>query len=338
MKKRATLADVAALAGMSPTAVSLVLNERPGSRLSPEAVQRIKEAAAELNYRPNPAARSLRLGKTQTVGFISDDVTVTRYASSMIRGLIDVAEELGHTVLITETGADPKRIQNAVETMLDRRPDGLIFGQQMAREIDLPEVPTNVPVVLINSSSSDRRACVLPAEFEAGYAVARELLDAGHRRVGLVGYDEGLHHDPRKSVTVGRRYAGIFQAIDEAGAEVVATYECADWEPQHGFTAVNGFLDAGTDLTGLICLNDRLAFGAYQALAERNLRVPDALSIVSFDDEQITDYLRPGLTTAAIPYLEMGRRAMRMVLGKEPATGTQLVPMPLQVRGSVRQV
>lgn len=332
------MADVAALAGMSPTAVSLVLNDRPGSRLSPEAVQRIKEAAAELNYRPNPAARSLRLGKTQTVGFISDDVTVTRYASAMIRGLLDVADEFAHTVLITETGADPARIENAIETVLDRRPDGLIFGQQMAREITLPEIPANVPVVLINSSSTDHRPCVLPAEFEAGYAIAKLLTDAGHRRVGLIGYDEGLRYEPAKSATVGERYAGIFKALDEAGAEVVATYRCADWEPPHGLTAINQFFDEGAEFTALICLNDRLSFGVYQGLQDRGLRVPDDISVVSFDDEEITQHLRPGLTTAAIPYLEMGRQAMRMVLGKERPTGTHLVPMPLKVRGSVREV
>lgn len=81
-----TLADVASLAGVSSTAASLVLNDRPGSRLSADAAARIRAAAEQLNYRPNPAARSLRLGKTQTVAFLSDDVTVTRYASAMIRG------------------------------------------------------------------------------------------------------------------------------------------------------------------------------------------------------------------------------------------------------------
>ena len=86
MTKRTTLADVAALAGVSPTAVSLVLNDKPGSRLSADAAARIRAAAEQLDYRPNPAARSLRVGKTQTVAFLSDDETVTRYASAMIRG------------------------------------------------------------------------------------------------------------------------------------------------------------------------------------------------------------------------------------------------------------
>lgn len=96
--RRPTLADVADRAGLSKTAVSLVLNNRPNSRLSADAEKRVRDAARDLNYRPNPAARSLRLRKTRTVGFISDDVTVTRYASAMIRGLLDVAEDHDHSV------------------------------------------------------------------------------------------------------------------------------------------------------------------------------------------------------------------------------------------------
>jgi LacI family transcriptional regulator len=124
--KRPTLADVAKRSGMSVTAVSLVLNDRPGSRLSEEAKTRIRTAAQELEYRPNPAARSLRLGKTRTIGFVSDDVTITRYGSAMIRGALTEADAHDYTVLMAETAGHPQRIERAIKAMLDRRPDGLI--------------------------------------------------------------------------------------------------------------------------------------------------------------------------------------------------------------------
>ena len=128
LPKRATLADVARLAGLSTTTVSMVLNNRPNTRLSADTAARVRAAAAELNYRPNPAARGLRLGKTRTVGFISDEVTVTRYASAMIRGLLEEAERLDHTVLIAESGSRAEKIANALEVMLDRQTDGIVFG------------------------------------------------------------------------------------------------------------------------------------------------------------------------------------------------------------------
>ena len=87
-----------------------------------------------------------------------------------------------------------------------------------------------------------------------------------------------------------------------------------EWEPQLGHRLTHQILDDHPDLTALICLNDRLAFGAYQALQERGRQIPDDLSIVSFDDEEIAGYLRPQLTTARIPYEEMGREAMAMLL------------------------
>ena len=335
--KRATLADVAALAGVSPTAASLVLNNRPGNRLSAQAAERIRAAADRLDYRPHPAARSLRMGKTQTVAFLSDDVTITRYASAMIRGLLDVAEQHRHTVLIAETGSNPRRVKETLRAMLDRQPDAVLFGMMGAKQIDVPKVPAGLPVVLINSTSPLGYPSVLPAEFEAGRAGAPTRVDAGHRAIAIIGLDVEAARDPRVSVTLTQRYAGIFDALGSVGVEPCWTYSTLLWEPEVGYQAARELLASGARPTGLICLNDRLAFGVYQALSEAGLRVPDDLSIASFDDDIIACYVRPGLTTAAIPYEEMGRRAMAMLLSDaEPEH--MLVHMPLRVRESVRRL
>lgn len=337
MTKRVTLADVAALAGVSQTAASLVLNNRPGSRLSAQATERIRAAAAQLDYRPNPAARSLRSGKTQTVAFLSDDVTVTRYASAMIRGVLDVAEQHQHTVLIAETGSNPRRTREAMRAMLDRQPDAVLFGLMSARELDVPRVSAELPVVLINATSPRGYPSVLPAEFDAGRAITRTLLEAGHRDIAVIGLDREAAADPQQSVTIASRYDGIFAALDAYGVTPVWTSPGLRWEPPNGHQAIQELLAAGVRPTGLICLNDRLAFGAYQALNEAGLRVPDDMSVVSFDDDVIAAYLRPGLTTAAIPYEEMGRRAMAMLMSDaEPEH--MLVHMPLHLRDSVRNL
>ena len=103
-KKRVTLSDVAKLAGLSTSAVSMILTGRPDTRLSPEAHRRVHEAAAQLGYRPNIAARALRTDKTHTIAFISDYVATTRYASGLIRGALESAQAAGHVVLLLETG------------------------------------------------------------------------------------------------------------------------------------------------------------------------------------------------------------------------------------------
>ncbi|MGW6513740.1 LacI family DNA-binding transcriptional regulator, partial [Streptomyces niveus] len=102
--KRVTLADVARRAGLSTSAASMILNGRPDTRLSADAHARVNKAAAELGYRPNVAARGLRTDKTLTVGFISDVVATTRFASGLIRGALDAAQRAGHVVLVLETG------------------------------------------------------------------------------------------------------------------------------------------------------------------------------------------------------------------------------------------
>ena len=339
MVRRATLADVAARSGLSKTAVSLILNDRPGSRLSAEAAERVRQAARELDYRPDPAARSLRTQKTRTVGFISDDVTVTRYASAMIRGALDVAEQHEHTVLSAETGSSAPRTAQALNAMLDRRADGVVFALMAARQIDVPKVPGDLPVVILNGTSGQGHPAVLPAERVAGYEITRLLLDQGHRRIGMIGNSPVGIADPRVSVTLRDRFAGIAAALAEAGVELAATVEQRSWEPELGYLGAHEILRQGVDLTALLCLNDRLAFGAYQALQEHGLRVPRDMSVASFDDDEIASYLRPGLTTARIPYEEMGRQAMQAVLSGDQASSSQrLVPMPIVRRDSVAPV
>lgn len=331
--KRVTLADVAALAGVSSTAASLVLNDRPGSRLSDDARLRIQAAAAELGYRPDPAARSLRLGKTRTIGFVSYDVTITRYAMEMVRGALDEAERLEHTVLIAETGNSPDRATKALDAMLDRRVDAVVIAQMGAKQFDVPRrLPKGLPVVLVNATSSDDHPSVLPDELVAGEQVATVLLQAGHARIALLGIDDSLRA-PRASATIGSRYDGIYAALSGAGIEPVAIANGARWEPTEGYAMMHQLLD-GPLFTGVVCLNDRLAFGAYEACRERGVRIPEDLSVVSFDDDVVATYVRPRLTTAEIPYERMGRVAVKMALGElEPAH--QLVPMPVKLRDSV---
>jgi LacI family transcriptional regulator len=335
MAKRATLADVARLSGLSTTTVSMVLNDRPNTRLSRDAAERVRAAAAKLNYRPNPAARGLRLGKTRTVGFISDEVTITRYASAMIRGLLEEAEERDHTVLISESGQRTERIASALDLMLDRQADGIVVGLMGAKQIEVPATSIEVPVVLVNGRSASGLPCVLPDEFRAGYEAARHLLDRGHRRIAFIGRSEALL-DPLLSVTIGERYAGLDAAMAEAGVAFAHQVDGRLWEPDFGYRGAQEILDAVT-VTAIVAANDRVAFGVYQAAQERGLRIPDDLSVVSFDDEYLASYLHPSLTTMQIPYLEMGRTAMQLVLDGDAPHQT-LVPMPIQERLSVRDL
>lgn len=334
-ERRPTLADVARRSGMSKSAVSMILNDRRDTRLSAEAAERVRAAADELGYRPNPAARSLRWGKTRTIGFVSDQVTITRYASGMIRGVLDAAKSHGHTVLISETGSDGD-LSEAFEELTDRRVDGLLVGLMSARMIEVPSNPGGTPVVVVNGITPGGHAHVLPDEREAGRAVARHLLERGHRRIGVIGEMPEVAGDLRRSATIGDRFAGMDEAFAAAGVRAVSA-AVTSWVPGVGYESAHRMLDAHPELTALVAANDNMAFGAYQAMAERGLRVGEDLSVISFDDEELAAYLRPGLTTARLPYEEMARRGVEMLIG-DRELGGMLVPMPLVVRDSVRRL
>ncbi|RKN10631.1 LacI family DNA-binding transcriptional regulator [Streptomyces radicis] len=334
-RRRVTLADVARRAGLSTTAASMILNGRPDTRLSEDAHRRVHAAAAELGYRPNVAARGLRTAKTLTIGFVSDLVATTRFASGLIKGALEAAENAGHVVLVAETGGDPKREGEAIAALLDRQVDGVIFAVMRARELFVPELPEGTDAVMLNATNARHPAAVLPDEEPGGRAAVRLLVEAGHAEgIALIGQSDEAEGDVFRSTTVARRVAGIRGAMADHGLEFVAEKSIWQWEPQHGYTSTMELLRQCPDVRALICMNDRLAFGAYQAVTEAGLRIPDDISIVSFDNDEVTAYLRPGLTTIALPHEAMGRRAVDLLLGDEPGAET-LVPMPVVERASI---
>ena len=333
--KRVTLADVARLAGLSRTAASMILTGRPDTRLSEDAHAKVMAAAEQLGYRPNVAARSLRTERTQSIAFISDVVATTRYAMGLIRGALQAAAERGHVMLVLETNGEPARETEAINTALDRSVDGIIFAAMRAREIYVPDVPLGVPVVMLNASSSRFPTSVLPDEERGGRDAVRLLVEAGIRSgIALLGQSDEAEAGLFRSETVARRVHGVRAEMKRRRLEFVAEESCWNWEPDEGYRLTNKLLRRGVPIRALLCMNDRLAFGAYQALSEHALSVPKDVAIISFDNDELAAYLRPGLTTIALPHEDMGRRAVDLLLDGKTGTET-LVEMPVIVRGSL---
>ncbi|MBN9178848.1 MAG: LacI family DNA-binding transcriptional regulator [Microbacterium sp.] len=335
--KRATLADVARLAGLSTTAASMILNDRPDTRLSQAAHDRVHAAAQALGYRPNVAARSLRTDKTHTIGFISDHVATTRFASGLIQGAIESAEAADHVLLVLETGGEPARESAAIGAVLDRQVDGIVFASMRARELVVPDLPAGLPVVMLNATSPRHLTSVLPDETLGGRVAVRSLIERGHRDgIALIGQNDEVERDAFRSVTVSRRVAGVRDELAAHGLTFLAEESVWLWEPEGGYAATTGLLERDLPITALLCMNDRLAFGAYQALADAGLSVPGDVSVIGFDNDEVAAYLRPGLTTMALPHIPMGRRAVELLLHPAEA-GEHLIEMPLVKRSSIAE-
>lgn len=336
VSSKVTLSDVAARAGLSVPAASLILNGRTGTGLSEDAHRRVVAAAEELGYRPNLMARGLRTEKSATLGFVSDRIASTRYAGPMIRGALRTARERDHTMFVTETEGERSEQDRAIEALIDRQVDALVIAT-VTGQVNLPEHHPAVPVVLLNSADFEGRyACVLPDETDGARQAAQHLLDIGHQRVHLLGVPPEPAIDTQATVQVQRRVAGLVSTLRTGGAEVVrAELDHWNWDADTGYEIATRALAEAAPVRAVIALNDALAAGAYEAFREAGLRIPHDVSVVSFDDDDIVTFLRPGLTTVALPFEDMGRRAVELALN-DAAPDEHLEPMRLRLRHSTR--
>ncbi len=334
-RRKVTLTDVAARAGVSTTTASYILNGRGAQmRISADAERRVMKAVEALGYRPNRNALNLRTATTRTIGVITDHVASGAFASAMLAGAGEAARDLGHYLLIGETEGDPGLERQLVEEMIDRQVDGLLYATLVASEITVPSSLRDQRVVLLNCHDPESvLPSVLPDEFEGGRTGARVLLDAGIRQgVFVVG------HDPTPKAIAGPlRQQGIEAAFAERGAGVAGLIAC-DWEVPAAYAAVNSRLNSTDPPAALICLNDRIAMGAYQALAAHRLSVPGDVSVVSFDGSDLATWLRPEVTSVALPFKALGAAAVRRLLRPQPGDPqVSRLEMPLAAGGSVAQ-
>lgn len=335
--RRVTLTDVAVRAGVSTTTASYILNGRSEQmRISAGTQSRVREAADHLGYRPNRSARSLRTATTTTIGVISDFVASGHYASQILTGASAAARESDHLLVIGETEGDPAMEARLLEEMTDRQVDGILYVTLVTRRVTVPETLLQHRVVLVNCM--DARVdlpSVVPDELQAGRVAGQLLVEAGAtERLFVVG------QDPDAAALAGPlRLEGVRYGLAETGHALAGVVPC-DWDVVPARESVDRWLAGGARPTGLVCLNDRVAMGTYQALAAHGLRVPDDVCVVSFDGSDLARWLQPRLTSVVVPYAEMGATAVHRLMEPEGAARdlsvATAVPMSVEWGGSLR--
>ncbi len=324
--KPASMKDVAKLAGVSQTTVSFVLNKVAGSNISTETQARVWAAIEELGYRPNAMARQLRSSRTHTIGFISDVVATTPFAGQIIQGAQDGAWEHGYLLLVVNTGGNQEVKQAAVNTLLERRVDGILYATMYHRSVDPPTQIREVPTVLLDCYVEDRSLpSVVPDEVNAGRVATNALIRQGHTRIAYSGDIEPI---PANS----GRFEGYRQALDEAEIpfdSALVTHYPSD--QTGGYSSAKILMALAEPPTAIFCFNDRKAMGTYQALAHLGKSIPDDVAIVGFDNQElIAPFLHPPLTTMELPHYEMGQWAIQHLLGLIESPDTQNGHVPVQ--------
>jgi len=249
----------------------------------------------------------------------------------MLSGANAAARSLDHVLVIGETEGDPSVERLLVDEMIERQVDGLLYVTRTTLDLDASALP-DAHVVLLNCVDREHaRPSILPDERAGGRVAAGALLASGLRdEVYVVG------EDPTPNAIAGPlRLAGIVERLGESGLPLRGVVTC-EWAVEPAYDAISRWLDAGHRPRGLICLNDRVTMGVYQALGEHGLLVPDDVAVVSFDGSELASWLRPRATSVALPFEQMGDLAVRMLLDSDGVVpGPHLVPMPVVEGDSV---
>jgi LacI family transcriptional regulator len=330
----ATIKDVAQLAGVSFKTVSRVINRSP--HVKEEVRQRVLRAADSLEYRPHYHARHMRTQRSKVFALLSDDIATTPFAGQIIQGAQEAALRREMLVLTFNTGGDPGVEQAAVGMALERGVEGIIFAAMYHRAVHVPKDAFRLPLVLVDCFARDCPIrSVVPDEVNGGYSATKLLLEKGHRRIAMINADQ-------KYPAAEGRFRGYRQALEEFRVPVKPDLvRIGGWWQDDGYEHTMALLQLKQTPTAIFCASDRIAMGAYDALKERGFRIPEDVSVIGFDNQELlAAHCRPPLTTVRIPYFEMGEWAVdRLTDRDQKENESPLRPIalscPLVARSSV---
>ncbi|MEI8630076.1 substrate-binding domain-containing protein [Vibrio sp. M60_M70] len=330
----ATMKDIAKLAGVSTSTVSHVINKT--RFVSEEISERVNNAAKELNYyAPSALARSLKVNRTQTIGMLVTTST-NPFFGEVVKGVERSCYNKGYSLILCNTEGDNERMRQSINTLLQKRVDGLILmcSSLEGERIDVFERYPDIPVVVMDWGpmlfTSDK---IQDNSLRGGYLAAKYLIDCGHTEIGCI-------TGPLIKHQAQMRYEGYKRAMNEAGLEFNANWIIeSDFECEGGYQAFMKMAQRGTLPSSIFVSNDMMAMGVINAANELNIKVPEQISIIGYDDIHIAKFMSPSLTTIHQPKYRLGQAAVETLVRRlddksNEAQVVQLEPA-LVVRNSV---
>ncbi|EMV2053042.1 LacI family DNA-binding transcriptional regulator [Vibrio parahaemolyticus] len=331
----ATMKDIAKLAGVSTSTVSHVINKT--RFVSEEISERVNNAAKELNYyAPSALARSLKVNRTKTIGMLVTTST-NPFFGEVVKGVERSCYHKGYSLILCNTEGDNERMRQSINTLLQKRVDGLILmcSSLEGERIDVFERYPDIPVVVMDWGpmlfTSDK---IQDNSLRGGYLAAKYLIDCGHTEIGCI-------TGPLIKHQAQMRYEGYKRAMNEAGLKFNANWIIeSDFECEGGYQAFKKMAERGKLPSSIFVSNDMMAMGVINAANELDIKVPDDLSIIGYDDIHIAKFMSPSLTTIHQPKYRLGQAAVETLVRRlddksNEAQVVQLEPT-LVVRNSVK--
>jgi LacI family transcriptional regulator len=325
------MTDIAKIAGVSQSSVSLVLNEMSGSRISPDTQAKVREAANKIGYKL-PSVRhepsSEAAVEKDTIAFVVDEISTSPHPVVSLDGVRDYAFEQGFLVSAYATRSNPD-LEEAVLRSILRDPTivGVIYATIFTRKVHVPDQLRNVPTVLLNCYAEPRQhMAIVPGEVAGGFSATAHLTSLGHRRIGFINGESWMDAAIDRLKGYKQALATVDVAFDES------LVRDGDWLPLRGYEAGLELLSIPNPPTAILCGNDLMAIGVMEAAAEKGLRVPQDVSVMGYDDQELARYTHPPLSTLVLPNYEMGQKAAETLIDMA-VHDKALRPMTIKVDG-----
>lgn len=315
----ANMKDIAVRANVSVATVSKVLNGLGGS--SQETTELVLSIAKELNYRPNLIARNLKKQQSHSLGIITEDITVFN-TPSIVDGIGAYCEDRGYhyfqeNLRLHRLGIDPilnkvkyeKIVNDAVDFMMSMQVGGLLYiGSHSHKVLSIPATKDTHFVCAYCSSTDSSVPSVLYDDKKAGYDVAKYLIDSGHKSIGLI-------TGPAGSIHTTNRLAGYQEALYDAGIPYNPRLTVqGDWDRDSGYLLTKQLLKNG--VTAIVSQNDLMAIGIIDYCNMNDIVVGRDISLIGFDNREVSSVCRPTLSTVKLPLFEIGQTAAAILIDK----------------------
>lgn len=296
----ATIKEVARRAGVSIATVSYVINDI--RKVSEATERRVRLAARELGYSPNRLARGLVARRSSFVGLVVPDIG-NPFFPEIIKAFQGEANLSAMESIVMDTNADPQRTRNLIERLVSLQVAGAaVLTTQADTSVKEALAQRGIPAVYLDYGAPAAGISTITVDYRMGMLEAIDyLVRLGHRKIGLIG-------GPANGVGAQRRKLAFLEGTKAAGVETVAID--SDFSVQGGYFSCSKLLSPASP-TAVIAANDLMAIGALHCAFDRNVRVPDELAVIGFDDITFAQFTQPALTTVAVPREEIGRLAFQ---------------------------
>ena len=335
-KRTPTMTDVAKLAGVSQSTVSLVINGKETSSIPQSTKDKVWEASRQLDYRPNAIARAMHGSGSGVIGFITDELVTTNFAGNIYKGAQDVAWKKHKMLMLVNMDNHRGILDEAIDMMLSYRVEGFVIATKYHHEFLLPDRSMEVPVVFANCFDPlNRYASFVPDEYDGAYQAVSYLIEKGHTKMAF------LNNELKIPATSSREH-GYLHALKDHGIEFSGDYLIpVRIRRAEVYRAATELLQRKDRLTAILCYNDRCAVSVYAAVADMSLRVGKDVSVVGFDNQTvISEFVYPGLTTMQLPHYDMGKMAMQYLFSYQDTDQIEkkMLALTLVERSSVADI